>query len=160
MRLEMLHSSSQELVCGWENWPTSLPTQWQFKRVKGPLLKLYQIIELRWGYPDVPLWICQANNPSSSITLGIPLWKMHLEMVVLIICHHPIGPLEAKNTTREGETRGLICLGFLHLLQTVVSKAIGVHYQQCLLCCPDLTTQTDQGIPDEVDDTEKKHAWR
>ena len=30
------------------------------------------------------------------------------------------------------------------------------HYQ-CLLCCPGLTIQTNQDIPDEVDDTEKRY---
>ena len=34
MRLEMPHSSSQELVHGCKNQPTPLPTQWQFKRVR------------------------------------------------------------------------------------------------------------------------------
>ena len=58
------------------------------------------------------------------------------------------------------ETKGLNHLGSLHLPQTMVLRAIGVHYQQCLWCHPDLTSQTDQGIPDEVDNAEKKHAWR
>ena len=53
-RLEMPHSYSQELVCGWKNWPTLPQTHWQFKRVKGPLLKPYQIVELRQGDQDIP----------------------------------------------------------------------------------------------------------
>ena len=40
----------------------------------------------------------------------------------------------------------------------MVLRVIGVHYQQCLQCHPDLTAQMDQGIPDEVDNTERKHA--
>ena len=55
---KMPHSYSQELVPGLEKWPTSPQTQWQFKRVKGPLLKLYQIIELRWEDQDITVWIC------------------------------------------------------------------------------------------------------
>ena len=83
---------------------------------------------------------------------------MHLWNVVLTIHHHPASPLEARNIIGDGETKGLNHLGSLHLPQTMVSRVIGVHYQQCLQCHPDLTGQTDQGIPDEVDDTEKKYA--
>ena len=39
-RLERPHSYSQEQACGLENWPTLPQTQWQFKRVERPLLKL------------------------------------------------------------------------------------------------------------------------
>ena len=38
------------------------------------------------------MWICQPNNPFSLIPLGVPLQKMHLEMVVLTTRHHPISP--------------------------------------------------------------------
>ena len=54
--------------------------------------------------------------------------------------------------------RDLNCLGFFCLPQTVASRVIGIHYQWHLQCHPDLTIQMDQGIPDEVDKTEKKHA--
>ena len=83
---------------------------------------------------------------------------MCLEIVVLTIQDHLASPLEAENAIGDGETRGLNHLGFLHLPQTVVSRVIGVHYQQCLQCHPDLTAQMDQDIPDEVDDTEEKHT--
>ena len=83
---------------------------------------------------------------------------MCLDIVVLTIHSYVIGSPEAKNAIGDGETRGLNHLGFLHLSQTVVSRAIGVCYQQCLQCPPDLTAQTDQGIPDEVDNTKKKHT--
>ena len=83
---------------------------------------------------------------------------MYLEIVVLTIHSHLVGPPEAKNAKGDGETRGLNHLGSLHLPWTVVSRAIGVHYQQCLQCHPDLTTQMDQGVPDKVDDTKRKHA--
>ena len=83
---------------------------------------------------------------------------MHLEMAVLTTHHHPIGPQGARSVIGIGETKDLICLGSLNLPQTVVSRAIGVHYQPHPRCCPDLTSWTDQGIPDRVDDTEKKHA--
>ena len=79
-------------------------------------------------------------------------------IVVLAIHCHLTSPLEARNVIGDGEIRGLNHLGSLHLPWTVVLRAIGVCYQQCLQCHPDLTGQTDQGIPDEVDDTEKKHA--
>ena len=45
-----------------------------------------------------------------------------------------------------------------HMPLTMVLRVIGVCYQQCLQCCPNLIAQMDQGIPNEVDDTEKKHA--
>ena len=83
---------------------------------------------------------------------------MCLEIVVLTIHSHLTSPLEAKNAIGDRETRGLYHLGSLHLPQTMVSRAIGVFYQQHLQCHLDLTTQMDQGIPDEVDDTERKHA--
>ena len=101
-RLEMPHSYSQELEHGLENWPTSLQTQWQFKTVKGPLLKPYQIVKLRQGDQDIPMWICWPNNPSGLIPLEVPLWKMHLEIAVLTTHHHPISPLEAENVTGTG----------------------------------------------------------
>ena len=70
MRLEMLHSFSQELVHRLENWPTSPQIQWQFKRVKGPLLKPYQIFELRQGKPGSSpskdaSGDCSSNHPPS-----------------------------------------------------------------------------------------------
>ena len=67
-------------------------------------------------------------------------------------------PLEAENAIGEGETKGPDHLGFLHLPRTVVLRVIGVHCQQHLQCHPDQTVQTDQGVLDEVDDIEKKHA--
>ena len=107
MRLEMPHSCSQEQVWGWENWPTSLLTPLQSKKVERPLLKPYQITELRQGGQDIPVWICQPNNTSGLIPQEAPLWRMCLGMVVLIINHHIIGPQEAENVTDVGETRGL-----------------------------------------------------
>ena len=101
MRQEMLHSYLQELVHGWENWPTSPQKQWQFKRVKGPSLRPYWIIELRWGDLDIPLWIHQSNNPSGSIPLGVLLQKMHLELAVLTICHQPTRGQEHNRHQRD-----------------------------------------------------------
>ena len=53
---------------------------------------------------------------------------MHLEMVVLIVHLHLIGPPETGNVIGIGETKGLHHLGPLHLSQTVGSRAIRVHY--------------------------------
>ena len=78
--------------------------------------------------------------------------------MVLTIHSHLTGPPEAENVTGGGETGGLNHHGSLHLPQTMVSRVIGVHYQQHLQCHPDLTGQMDQGVPDEVDNTEKRHA--
>ena len=85
---------------------------------------------------------------------------MCLEIAVLTIHSYVLAsPLEAKNAIGDGETRGLNHLGFLHLsLDHGFESAIGVCYQQCLQCHPDLTTQTDQGVPDNVDDTKKKYT--
>ena len=66
-RLEMPHSYSWEQVCGLQNWPTLLQTLGQSRKVGGPLLKAYQTVKLRWGDQDIPMWICQPNNPSSLI---------------------------------------------------------------------------------------------
>ena len=73
---------------------------------------------------------------------------------------HLAGHLEAMNAIDDGETIGPSCLDFLCLLQTVASRVIAVHYWRCLQCHPGLTIQTNQDFPDEVDDTEKRHAWR
>ena len=83
---------------------------------------------------------------------------MHLEIAVLTIHSHLTSPPEAKNIIGDGVTRGLNHLGSLNLPQTMVLRAIGVNYQLHLQCHPDLTSQMDQGIPDEVDDTERKPA--
>ena len=83
---------------------------------------------------------------------------MCLEIVVLTTNKLPVIPLEAENPIGEGETKGTNHLGFLHPPQTMVLRVIGVHCQQCLQCHPDLTAQMDQGIPDEVDAIEKRHA--
>ena len=83
---------------------------------------------------------------------------MYLEIAVLTIPELPIGPSEAKNATGDRETKGLNHLGFLCLPQTVVSRVIEAHCQQCLQCHLDQTIQANQGVPDEVDDVKKKHA--
>ena len=63
-----------------------------------------------------------------------------------------------KCNRRQRDQRPQLQLQFLCLPWTVASRVIGVCYRQHLQCHPDLTVQMDQGIPDEVDDTEKKHA--
>ena len=78
--------------------------------------------------------------------------------MALTIPLHLAGHLEAMNAIDDGETRDLSCLGFLCLLQTVALRVIGVCYQQCLQCHPDLTIQTNQDVPDKVDNTKKRHA--
>ena len=79
-------------------------------------------------------------------------------MAVLTIHHHPIGPQGAGSIIGVRETKDLSCLSSLYLPQTVVLRAIGVHYQPHPQCHPDLTGQMNQGIPDEVDNTKKRHA--
>ena len=70
----------------------------------------------------------------------------------------PIIPVEAENEIGEGGTKSPKPPGFPHLPLTVVLRVIEVHCQQHLECHPGQTIRTDQGIPDEVDDIEKKHA--
>ena len=70
----------------------------------------------------------------------------------------PQGHLEAVNAIDNGETVGPSCLGFLCLLWTMASRVIEVHYPQHLQCHPGLTGQMNQDVPDEVDDTEKRHT--
>ena len=107
---------------------------------------------------DVPVWICRPNNPSSLIPWEVPLWRMHLGMVVLIIKHHLIGPQEAENIIDIGETKGLNHLGSPHLPQTMGLRVTRVHYQQLPWCC---LGQTGPNVPEEVDGIErKKLTWR
>ena len=80
---------------------------------------------------------------------------MHLEIVVLTTHSHPTGLLVARNIIGIGETKGLNHLSSLHLLQAMGFRATKVCYQQLPLCCPGLTGQTDQDIPDEVDDVKR-----
>ena len=74
---------------------------------------------------------------------------------------HLTGPLRGcKNAIEDGETRDLNHLGFpspspdCMALKSDRSSLCEQHLQ----CHPGLTVQMDQGIPDEVDDTEKKHT--
>ena len=157
MRLEMPHSYSQELVHGWENQPTSLQTQWQFKRVKGPLLKPYWIIKLRWGDQDIPEWICQPNNPSGLIPLEVHLRKMHLEIAVLNTHHQTHWPSSSQEHNRHRREQRL---SSFHLPQTMGLRVTGVHYWQHPWCHPDQTSQMGQDVPDMVEDIEKKTTWR
>ena len=83
---------------------------------------------------------------------------MCLEIAVLTTPKHPIIPLEAENAIGEGETKGPNPLGFLHLPWTMVLRVIEVHCQQHLQCHPGQTIWMDQGIPDKVDDIEKRHV--
>ena len=104
---------------------------------------------------------CQSAGPyslSGLMPTEHPHQKTSLEIAVLTTPKHPVIPLEAKNAKGEGDTKGPNHLGFLHLPWTVVLRVIEVHCQQHLQCRPDWTVQMDQGIPDEVDDIEKKHA--
>ena len=81
---------------------------------------------------------------------------MYLEIAVLTIPICPIGHLETENATGDGETKGPNHLSFLGLHRTVILRVTEVHCQQRLQCHPDQTTQTGQGIPDEVDNIKKK----
>ena len=78
---------------------------------------------------DIPMWIHWPNNPSNLISREVPLWRMHLRMVVLIINLHLVSPQEAENVIDIGETKGLNHLGSPHLPWTVDSRAARVHYQ-------------------------------
>ena len=161
MRLEVLHSYSLEQIHGLENWPTLPQTLWQSRKLEGPLHKPYQIIELRQGDQDIPVWICWPNNPSGLIPQEVPFWKMHPGMVVLIIHCNLVGPPEAENVIDVRETKGLHHLSSLHLPQTMGLRAIGVHYWQLPQCHPGLTGQTDPDIPDKVDGTKMRElTWR
>ena len=103
MRLEMPHSYSQEQVCGWENWPTSPQTQWQCKRVKGPLFTPYWIIELRQGDQDAPMWICRPNNPSVQCPKNFPskrcIWILWFWL--LTVTHWPSRGQEHNRHQRD-----------------------------------------------------------
>ena len=148
MRLEMLHSYSQELVHGWENQPTSLLTQWQFKRVKGPLLKLYWIIELRQGDLDIPC----VNLPDQQ-----PFWFNALRTSPLKDMsgdcgsdypQSPCQPSRGQERNRRWRDQRPQSPWSPSPSPDHGFKSKKVHYQQCLQCRPDLIAQTGQGIPD------------
>ena len=123
------------------------------------LLKPYQIVEQRWGAQMSP---CVSASPPSLLCQP-PKKFPPKDMLRDDSSNYPPSlhrPSEAMNTIDDGETRDLSHLGFLCLLWTVTFRVIGVCYEWCLQCCPDLTIQMNQDIPDAVDDTEKRHAWR
>ena len=71
--------------------------------------------------------------------------------------HHSSRGWECNRRRRDQRSQPL---GFSYLPQTVVLRVIEVHCQQHLQCHPGQTVWMDQGIPDEVDDIEKKRAWK
>ena len=82
--------------------------------------------------------------------------EMCLETAVLTIPKCAIGPPEANNASGDEETEGLNHPGLLHLPWTVVSRVTEVHCRWLLQCCPDQIAMTGRGVPDKVDDVERK----
>ena len=76
--------------------------------------------------------------------------------MVLMMNEHPEGLLEAEGIIGDEGTSDLSHPGFLPLPQTVVSKAIEVHYPWCLLCHLGWTAQMGPDILDEAGGIEKK----
>ena len=109
------------------------------------------------GHPQVNLL---AHQPFHFNSLRNSPQRICWEMMAPIIPLYFAGHLEAVNAIDNGETVGPSHLGFLHLLRTVALRVIGVHYWWLLLYCPGRTVWTYPDVPDEVDDTEKRHAWR
>ena len=70
----------------------------------------------------------------------------------------PIGPPEANNATGDEETKGLNHPGLLCLPQTMVLRVTDVHCRWLLQFHLDQISQTGPGVPDEVDNIEKKLA--
>ena len=82
--------------------------------------------------------------------------KMCLKTAVLTIPECPVSPPEADNATGDEDTKGPDHPGILCLPQTMVLRVTEVHCQWLLQCHPDQIAQTGQGIPDKVDNVEKK----
>ena len=76
-------------------------------------------------------------------------------MVAPTVKHHQVSPREAKTAIDIGGTKGPHCLGSHHLPQIMGFRVTGAHYQQLPQCHPGLIGQTDPGIPDEGDGTER-----
>ena len=76
--------------------------------------------------------------------------------MVLTTNKHPDGLPKAEGIIGDEGTSDLSHPGSLPLPQTMVSKAIGVHYPWCLQCHPGQTAQMDPDILDEAGGTEKK----
>ena len=99
-----------------------------------------------------------AHQPFCFTPLRNSLCRGCQEMMALIIPLQLTGHLEAVYAVDDRETIGPSCLGFLCLLQTMALRVIGVRYRRCLLYHPGLTVWMNPDVPDEVDDTEKRHA--
>ena len=81
---------------------------------------------------------------------------MCLYTMVLTTNEHPNGLLEAKGIIGDEGTSDLSHPGFVPLPQTMVLKAIEVHYPWHLRCHPSRTTQMGPDILDEAGGIEKK----
>ena len=81
---------------------------------------------------------------------------MCLYTMVLMMNEHPNGLLEAKGIIGDEGTSNLGHPSFLPLPQTMVSKAIEVHYPWCLQCHLSQTTQMGPDILDETGGIKKK----
>ena len=74
---------------------------------------------------------------------------------------HHVGPWGTKTTIDIGGTKGLCHLSSCHLPWTEGLRVTGVHYWWLHPCHPGLIDQTDPGIPDEGDSTERTElTWR
>ena len=81
---------------------------------------------------------------------------MCLYTTVLMMDEHPGGLPEAEGIIGDKGTSNLGHPSFLPLPQTMVLKAIEVHYPWHLLYHPGQITQTNPDIPDEAGGIEKK----
>ena len=80
------------------------------------------------------------------------------ETTVLTTNKHPDILPKGGGIIGDGGTKDIGHPGSLPLPQTVVSKVIEVCCQWHLQCHPNLTTQMDPDVLDEVGGTKKKHA--
>ena len=137
-------------------WP-----QWQFKRVKGPLLKPYQIIEFKVRGPRCPCVNLLAQQPFWFNALRTSPPK---DVSGDCSSNYPQSPNQPSRgwecNRRWRDQRPLSPQFPSPSLDHGFKRKIEGCYQQHLQCHPDLTTQMDQGVSNKVDNTEKKHARR
>ena len=76
-------------------------------------------------------------------------------MVAPTINNHHVSPRGAETAIDVRRTKGLHHFSSHHLPQNMGLRATGACYQQLPQCHPGLIDQTDPGIPNEGDATER-----
>ena len=156
----MPYSYSQELVHRWENWPTSLPTQWQFKEGKRAIAQAVSDNRVKARGPGHP----RVNLPAQQ-----PFWFNALRT-------SPPKDVSGDHGSDYPQSPCRPSRGWEHNRRWRDQRPQSPRFsspspdhgfesdRSSLSTTSSMSSWSDHsdgsGIPNEVDNTEKKHAWR